>query len=454
VRAAGDAGLCWDGLYSLAKRRIEQGIGVDGSSLPDARPAVATSLTDLQSQFAARKPLSPDELSRLADRLPHLRQRYNEQLQRARIQFVDPRLKLASCRRLLDRARSAVSVSQLVYQAMRSLENAHRTRDQAAVAPEIVEAAIEWNAVQIERIGSQLQVLDVADPQAAWLKVLFEQLDAETRVPLEGWKTLAQQALSTAANAHPGCRLPLPDLSLQSYLTEIGFAHYAEAVGRGIEAAGVVAWLMMCGADKGMDWELLTLAALCQDCGLLRGQRSRPASPSAASTQLRDLHPSIGAGLIAGLAEFSTELPALVAQHHWRLNDPRIIRGLAGPVQNRASRWLVVIVRWLELVDECRPAIESKASADGPVFGEPARRLLRETLRGDWDRQRAGELLAALDFREESERLRAALRTAPAFENRDGRHRRLDDADELWPEPNLEPAPRSREKHHVRASAE
>jgi hypothetical protein len=76
---------------------LEQGIGVGGSSLSDTRPIAEVSLADLQSRFASRTPLSADNLARLAERMPLLRQRYNEQLQRAKIQFVDPRLKLSSC---------------------------------------------------------------------------------------------------------------------------------------------------------------------------------------------------------------------------------------------------------------------------------------------------------------------------------------------------------------------
>jgi hypothetical protein len=83
---------------------------VGSSSSQDTRPIAATSLVDWQTRFACRSSLSPADVTRVADRGPHLRRRYNEQLQRAKIQFVDPRLKLSSCQPLVRLARETASV--------------------------------------------------------------------------------------------------------------------------------------------------------------------------------------------------------------------------------------------------------------------------------------------------------------------------------------------------------
>jgi hypothetical protein len=222
-------------------------------------------------------------------------------------------------------------------------------------------------------------------------------------------------------------------------------------VGRGIEAARIAAWLLTRRVAGGSDPELLALAALCQDCGLLPLTRRSRSAPDL-SPQVRDLHPSIGAGLVAGLVEFSTQLPALVAQHHRRLNDPRITPDLPGRIQNRDSRLLAIVVRWVELIDERRSETTAVIPPAGRLaLAEPARRLVRETLRGDWDRQIAGDLLGAFEFGAESQSLREVGTIASPFENRDGSRRRLDSADERWPALNLELATQSREKHHVRA---
>jgi hypothetical protein len=248
--------------------------------------------------------------------------------------------------------------------------------------------------------------------------------------------------------------LSLPGLMLKSYFAEIGQARHAEVVARGIEAARIFARVLPRRTANGFDPELLIVAALCQDCGLLLGQSQSASKATAAAQQLRSLHPSIGAGLVAGLVEFSTELPALVAQHHVRLNEPRLRLDFAARIQNRGSRLLAIIVRWLELIEDCSPPIADEEPPAGRLaFAQPAARLVRETLRGDWDRRLTVDLLAAWGFREESETLREADRVVSRFENREDLRRRVDTADEHWPTPNFELAPRSREIPHVRASA-
>jgi hypothetical protein len=323
------------------------------------------------------------------------------------------------------------------------------------VAPETVAAAIEWNDRQIDRIAWQLQALDAADTQSAWLRALFGQLESCARVSAAGWRTLAQQML-TAANVDPGndSVRPLPGLALTPYLMEIGQGRYAEVLGRGIETARIVAWMLARRVPDEFDPELLILAALCQDCGLLLLRRSRSAPrPPISTQQLRQLHPSIGAGLIAALVEFSTELPALVAQHHRRLNELQGTPDFPGRDQNRGSRLLAIVVRLLELIDEWGSMIaDGERLADRRAFFEPARRLAWEALRGDWDRSLAGDLFDRLGFSAECESLQQAASAAASFESRDGVRRRFDSGDERWPELNLE-LEQSREKRYVRASA-
>jgi hypothetical protein len=432
---------------------------VGGSSLPDIRPVTEVSLADLQSRFASRRPLEPADVARSANRIPLLRRRYNEQLQRAKIQFVDPRLKLSSCRSLLLVARAIASVSSLVYEALRSLEGARVDPARPAVGPDVVEGGIAWNDGQLARIAGHLQVLDAADTHSAWLKILLNQLESYPRVSSSDWTRLAQQVMSVAsARLDAEIALPLPSVSLKSYFEEIGPARSAAVIGRGIEAAEIVARMVIRHPTVGFDAELLTVAALCQDCGMLLGQ-----SRSASQARLRELHPSIGAGIAAGLVEVSTELPALVAEHHRRLNEPLVVANFVSRHRNHGSRLLSLIVRWLELVEEGGPVTADALPPTGAVvFSEPARRLVRETLRGDWDRRIAIDLLTALGCSVERDTLQEADRLA-RFGMRDDVRRRLDSADERWPRSNLEPAnlepanlelPRlTRETDHVRTSA-
>ncbi len=431
---------------------------MSGSSLPDIRRVTELSLADLQSRFASGSPIDPADLVRLADRTPLLRQRYNDQLQRAKIQFVDPRLKLASCHSLLLAARAVASVSQLIYQAVRSLEEARLGRTQTAISPDIVADGLAWNDGQLARIAGHLQVLDAADTHAAWLKVLLNQLEAYPRVSSSDWVRLAQQVLSMASvRLDAELELPLPGVALKSYFEEIGQTRYAPVTARGIEAAEIVARIALHRSIIGFDPELLTIASLCQDCGLVLIPASA-ARKNGLSARLRDLHPSMGAGLAAGLLEVSTDLPALVAEHHRRLNEPLVAPNFLTRHRNTGSRLLAVVVRWLELIDDCGPREANALPTAGPgAFSEPARRLVRETLRGDWDRRIVGDLLSALGYRAESQTLEEAARAARVG-IRDDLRRRIDSADERWPQSNLESAnldlaQRTRENRNVRASA-
>ncbi len=421
---------------------------MDGSSLPDIRPVAEISLATLQSRFACRHPLQVDDIGRLADRVARLRLRYNEQLQRAKIQFVDPRLKLSSCRALLVMARAVVSVSQLVYEAVRSLDDARLNPTQPAVSPDVVETGLAWNDTQLARIAGHLHGLDTADAHSVWLKILLTQLESSPRISSSDWMRFAQQVLAAGADRSDAeLGLPLPSVALKAYFEEIGQTRHADVMGRGIEAAQIVARMVLRRSAIGFDPELVTVAALCQDCGLLLDS-----ARSASKGELRALHPSIGAGLAASLVELSTELPVLVAEHHRRLNEPLVPPKLLSRNRNRGSRILSVIVRWLELVDDMGPrAAEALPLAGTVAFSEPARRLVRETMRGDWDRTIAGDLMDTLGFRSQSQALREADRIA-RFGNREDLRRRIDSADERWPQSNLELAQYNRETDHVRAA--
>ncbi len=219
------------------------------SSLPETRPVLAPSaalsLAELQARFAAPASLSPDDVARVAVRIPILRRRYNEHLQRAKIQFVDPRLTLTSCRSLLLLGRATVGVSHLVYQALRSLDETIRTPTRSTVAPEVVEAALDWSDRQIELIAWQLRGLDAVDTQSAALRPLLGQLALHARLTPAGWTRLAKDVISAASGwLDSALALPRPGLTVPAYLAEIGHAREAEAAGRGMETARIVARLV------------------------------------------------------------------------------------------------------------------------------------------------------------------------------------------------------------------
>jgi hypothetical protein len=437
------------GLVPLSCGPFWQGISVGGSSSQEIQPASPTLPADLRTR---RSLLSSADLLQLADDIPVLRRRYHAQLQRAKIQFVDPRFKLSSCRPLLALARTSAAALQQIYEAIRSLDNARIDPKHLAVAPQRIFEVLDWNECRLEQIAAHLRSLDAADSQCAWLRPLFEQLELYARVSSAGWKALAEHILSSAhALPDVASSLPIPGLLLKDYLAEIGPAAFAQVAGPGLETAHLIAGILVRGEIEGFDPELLTLAALCQDSGMLLLGRSgfgRKATRSA--KQLRELHPSVGAGLIAGLEDFSTELPSLVAQHHRRLSEPhfdpdfRTGDGL-GRRQTHGSRLLGITVRLLELIDEYRVrTVDGEALADRLAFSEAGRQLMHEALREDWDRSLAHQVLASLGF----DRIDVVRSASP-----DGIRRRLDSAGGHRHEPNLEAGFQSREGRNVRASA-
>jgi hypothetical protein len=397
-----------------------------GSSSPETRPVSELSLDELQARFVPRATIPPADVPSLSGRTAALRRRYNEQVQRAKIQFVDPRLKLASCKTLLERARAAVSASQLIYEALRSLDEALGDPQRTAAAPQVIEDAVAWNDAQLDCIARDLQLLNAADSQGAWLDALLARLDTSSHGSAFDWTMLAREVILAARRKD----FPiLTDLDLKPYLAEVGQVRHPEVVGRGVESANLVARIATGRAGRGLDAELLTIAALTQDCGLTLIRT--PAVKTASQRRLRELqlpalHPSVGAALLAGLTEFSTELPGLVSQHHRRLNEPRPNPEFPARFQNGHARLLATVVRWSELVEGRRAA---------PA--EAARLLVLETLRGAWDIRTTRDVLEAVGLHDETAALDDAVRPLPTFANRDDGRRRLDPPEADWPQINV-----------------
>ena len=418
------------------------------SSSPETRPVTKPSLDELRARFVPRATILPADVAQLSGRAAALRRRYNEQVQRAKIQFVDPRLKLASCGPLLERARASVSASQLIYEALCSLDDALSQPTRPTVAPQVIEDAVAWNDSQLDRIERQLQLLGAADSQGAWLDALLAKLDASSHSSAFDWTMLAREVVLSAR-----CDVDLPilmDFELKAYLVEVGQVQHPEIVACGVESAGIVARIATGPGGRGLDAELLTIAALSQDCGLVLN-RTAPGKTASErglrESDLRALHPSLGAALLARLSEFSTELPGLVSQHHRRVNEPRPTLEFPARIQNRHSRLLASVVRWSEL-------IEGKRAAPA----DAARLLVLETLRGDWDSRSTQAVLGAVGLHDETAALDEAVRPLSRLENRDDSRRRLDPPEIHWPQANLpsvnsELTPGSRETEHVGRAA-
>jgi hypothetical protein len=377
-----------------------------------------------------------------------------EQSQRARLQFADPRLQQPCCSALFQLAVQSVKVSRLAYAALREAELALRSADADVVSPDVVQRAIDWNRQQLDRLAAQLRLLDLVDGVMLPLRKLVGQLEASRHVSALGWRSIARHLVSDAGRPADGTSfLPVPGFSLQAYLSFTGHGPYGDAFGRGIETALALAPVLVNRDADSAQTDLLSIAALCQDCGLLLlARRRRPARErSAASASGWPSHPSLGAGLVAGMEEFAAELPSLVAEHHQRFIGFERLLGLAPAVQKQESRLLATTVRFLEIVEELSLNGAADAPQPGAALYSAAVQLGREAARGEWDSKIAGELLSALGFQLEYE---------PAVVSGDVRHRgqtlygnrRLDPGSQAVADPNFLLVQQVRESRHVRAT--
>jgi hypothetical protein len=411
-------------------------------------PADSASLDELEAQFAMRRRIEPAERSAIADSYSALRNQYSAQSRRAQQQFADRRIKQPGCSALFHLAVESVKASRLIYGALREAESALRGGDGRVVSPEVVERAIDWNRRQLDRLAGQLHLLDLVDAVVVPLQKLYVQLEGSRQVSALGWQSIARHLLSQAGGAaHTTSLLPLPGFSVRAYLSMAGQGVYGEAFGRGIETLLTLAPLLADEHAESAQVDLLAIAALCQDCGLLLLARSMGTARErhVETVAKRELHSSVGAGLVAGIAEHAAELPSLVAEHHRRLIAFDQVPDVMRPMQRRTSRLLATTVRFLEIVDGL--ATNSVAELPQLALYPAAIQLSREANQGEWDPIVAGEVLNALGFQ---------LKYEPAgFGNEFDwaqANRRLDPADEGVPDPKFLSAHEVRDARYVRTT--
>ncbi len=226
--------------------------------------------------FALRGRVEAAKRSQIADCYAALRQQYTEQSRRAQLQFADPRIKQPGCSALFHLAVESVKASRLVYAALREAEAALRSGDTGIVSPDVVERGIVWNCQQLDRLEGQLRILDLVDGVMLPLRKLLGQLEASRHVSALGWRSIARHLLSQSGRlADAASFRPLPGFSLKSYLSLAGHGPYGDAFGRGIETVLTLAPVFADHDPESTQTDLLSIAALCQDCGLLLLARSR-----------------------------------------------------------------------------------------------------------------------------------------------------------------------------------
>jgi len=412
-------------------------------------PSIAT----LESRFELRHRAEGIEAADLSLRYAAMRRQYNEQSLRAKHLFADPRLKQPSCSVLFRLALGAVKISRHLYDAFRRAEAATPQGNSTIVPVEVVREALDWHERQLERLERQFEFLNFVDALTPMLRTLVAQLQDSPRQSALGWRSVARRLIAEVERVpNREAILPFPDFSLAAYLADTGGG--GEALGRGIQTARWVARVLLDRNESLTQTELLIVASLCQDCGLLLPTyRGRSAlQRQAISARLRVLHASIGAALVAGMLEFVPDLPLLVAEHHRRLIGLEGSADLSGSMQKRGSRLLSVAVRLFEIVEELPAAPAAEEAPERLASCHPAAlQIVREASLGEWDLSVTGEMLASLGFGVESRTEDMGLKLQDANWGI-GEWRRLDAGASGLPAPNLALADHVRGRRYAHES--
>jgi hypothetical protein len=406
-------------------------------------PTVELTICDLESQFGIRRRIEAANRGEIAESYAALRRQYADQSRRAQQLFADPRIKQPACAALFHLAIESVKAARLVYEALQQAEHVLRSGDAWIVSPEVVERAIDWNRRQLLRLEGQQRLLDLADEVILPLNKLFVQLEGSRHVSSLGWRSIARHLLSRAQGRSAAADLiPLPGFSLGSYLSQAGHRAHGVAFGRGLETLLTLAPVLAARDVDPIAVDLISIAALCQDCGLLLLERRR-ASRQPADAGLQR-HAALGAGLLGGIAEFAAELPVLVTEHHRRFVGFDRVPDFNAGMQRTDSRLLATAVRFVELIEG--PSASAAGQMPGASLYPAALRLNHEALRGEWDPQVAGDLLSRLGLQVQYEAVEGAAEAGLEHANR-----RLDPADSRVPDPNFLFPEESREIVHVRS---
>jgi HD-GYP domain-containing protein (c-di-GMP phosphodiesterase class II) len=175
-----------------------------------------------------------------------------------------------------------------------------------------------------------------------------------------------------------------------------------------IYANGIQSARLLAFAAGGMfDWkdrlELLVIAALLQDIGLLRLEERHDRTPSQLEVDkpvAYRRHPLISAALSASLSNYAVDLPFLIAQHHERCDGIGFPEGHRSDRLSAPSRFLAIAVRFVELTHVATIPASTDISAylTTNAYHSVARQLRREAEQGELDRSLTSAFLERLGF--------------------------------------------------------
>ena len=308
---------------------------------------------------ASQRRIALHEFSRLRKRFAPLQNRAERLL-------ADANLALPEMQHLARLAAEVESLCRLIAAELTRIDSEPLDVLPTQVLDELVERC-EQVAMRLEH--QQRLCTSTVECAAHLHAATVELIAGEAALPAR-LQNVARRVLVSVESAMPFAALfPEPELSLEPLIGSCCLVAVPRVYCRGILTARLIAYTI---ADRPL-WrdraEELIIAALLQDAGLLvldtvHGVRSAPIHRGSdrmnvvTTNRLKrqrpgvyQQHPSVSAGLAAGLREFSSSLPAMIANHHERLDGTGFPRGRHARQLNETSRLLAVAVLFVEAWD-------------------------------------------------------------------------------------------------------
>lgn len=266
--------------------------------------------------------------------------------------------------------------------------------------PAWIEDLIEECSDYQDRLQRQLALVAQIREDAVELRdelnlLAMRGLDRTGSLAFDGLRELSRRVISelvcdvTPPVLHP--RLALNVLTeLLGDINDAKICAVAFASAQAVARVARVTWL------REDQVELVTSAALLQDCGQLLTARTGDQAGAIRSEATSDHHPLVGAAIVAGYRNAPQGLAALIAQHHERLDGSGHPCKIDGVRMNGFSRLLSAASRLERL--RLRSAFDSDLLtlpelAEGPAMTK----LWNEACRGVWDLEMARKLLIQRD---------------------------------------------------------
>ena len=420
---------------------------------------------------AERGHVSSSDQQRHAAELSKFRKRFTELTEKSRSLFSNPLIYDAQLSMLSGLASEVLTVSKLIYAELEKL----RTLSEPIVAPAIVNELLELNQQQLDRLENQLWLIESVDGYADHLHEAVEELRHARTLGPGRFQILARRIILDVHQSS-GSQLLMPELglSLSEHLSRRGQPADAWVYAAGIQSARLIVWSASHGpawewarqtlqregeapaeprtreerlgrslalprtsyvttqvahANWGHRLELLTLAALLQDVGLL-ALISPDQSPvellADENAHVFERHPVIGAALVAGIDQYSVDLPYLVAQHHERLDGTGYPDHLYSRSLSPSSHFLGIVSRFVELMEKATGNQEAPLAQSASHAA--AVQLYREAEQGEFDPALTIALLKSLDFELQTEPMTATDERSATISGLDANRFRQDAA--------------------------